>query len=155
MTFPNIPFPRVRRTRLSGYFVLPLIVALSALAACEDDPVEPEEPEIGTMRLLVGSQTLTFTEGGGPTTLSISGASTPISATFLDADGAALTLDAVEFELRIIPANTNVLTFTRTSAFSGTLNRVAAGTTLVEVGAYHNIEGHYDFGEFDISITVP
>jgi hypothetical protein len=155
MTFSDSTIRQAaRRSRFSAYFVLPLVVALSAVAGCDDDPVEPEEPEIGTMRITVGSQTLTFTEAGGPTTLTISGASTAIAATFLDPDGVPLTLDAADFELRVSPANAGVLTFTRTTAFSGTLNRVAIGTTTVELAAFHKGEGHDDFGEFVVTVTV-
>lgn len=144
---------RARLARLRALWVLPLALALG-VTACNDDPTEPEEPEIGTMRLTVGTQTLTYTEGGGPTTLMISGASTPVSATFLDSGGAALTLDGTEFEIQLIPANTGVLTFNRTTPFSGTLNRVSAGTTVVQIGVFHKLEGHFDFGTFDVSFTV-
>jgi hypothetical protein len=155
MTFPKLPFRHaVRRSRLSVYFALPLVVALSALTACDDDPVEPEEPEIGTVRLVIGTQTLNVTGSGTAPAVTISGASTLVTATFLDEDGAPLTLNSSEFEIRLVPATSGRVTFTRTGPFTGTLTRVAAGTTLVAVSVFHLGEGHDDFGPHNINLTV-
>jgi hypothetical protein len=155
MTFQKLASgPRAGRSRLAAYVVLPLVAALSALTGCGSDPVEPEEPEIGSIRLTVGSQTLVITEGGPQGTLTISGASSSVSVAFFDDVGDSMTLDADEFELRLTPANTGVLTFTRTGAFTGTLNRVSAGSTTMTVSAYHKVEQHDDFGPHTVSVTV-
>jgi hypothetical protein len=140
------------RSRQWIYAAVPLVVALSALTACEDDPVEPEEPEIGTVRLTLGSQTLNL-EGGATVSATISGASTAVSATFLADDGSALALDEDEFEIRLLPQTSGVVTFSRSGAFSGALSRVAAGSVVVDVEVFHKIEGHEDFSA-RLSLTV-
>jgi hypothetical protein len=142
----------MRRRSLKILFALPLVASLSALTACEDDPVEPEEPEIGTVRLTIGSQTVNLAPGA-TVSVTVSGATNAVSATFLGEDGSALTLDGSEFELRLIPRTTGRVTYTRSASFSGSLARVAAGSVLVDVQIFHLIENHEDF-EAVLNMTV-
>ena len=134
---------------------VPLMLGLTLAESACDDTEEPQEPAVVTMRLTVGAQVIDVTEGtvtGGPIVIN---GNTNLSATFLKADGSVETLvTADEFELRVTPANTNLVTFTRTGAFAGTLNRVAAGGTQLEVALFHLIEQHEDFGPVDVAITV-
>jgi hypothetical protein len=126
------------------------------LAACTG--AEPEaEPAVATMRLTVGTQTIDVADNGAVTPaagITIS-ANTNLTATFLKADGSAETLvTADEFELRVTPANAALVTFTRSGAFAGTLNRLASGSTQLSVELFHLIEQHEDLGPFNVPITV-
>jgi hypothetical protein len=135
--------------------ILAAALAIPFVAACDEDPIEPDEhAEVAEMRLTVGSQTVIFTEGGAQSGLTIPNGNATVTATFFDEDGDAIALHDDEFEVRIVPPNTNVVTFTRTGAFTGTLNGVADGTAVVEVGIWHLDENHYDFGDFDLNVTV-
>jgi hypothetical protein len=142
---------------------LPRLLAVGAMlsalvigAACSEDEVEAE-PEVATLRLLIGTNDTVLVSDNGTVTsgpIAIS-ANTTISAQWLKADGTPETIvtDAV-FQLNVIPANSGVVTFTRTSAFAGTLNRVSAGSTTIQFSLFHIAEGHEDFGPFPVSITV-
>jgi hypothetical protein len=142
---------------------LPRLLAVGAMlsalvigAACSEDEVEAE-PDVATLRLLIGTNdTVLVSDNGTVTSGPIAiNANTTISAQWLKADGTPETIvtDAV-FQLNVIPANSGVVTFTRTSAFAGTLNRVSAGSTTIQFSLFHIAEGHEDFGPFPVSITV-
>jgi hypothetical protein len=139
----------MRRTALAA-------AAVALVAACNNSSEPEPEPEVATMRLTIGAQTVDVSDlgvvTGGPIVIA---ANTAISAAWLRADGTADPLvTAADFQLTVVPANTGVVTFTRSSAFAGTLNRVAAGATTIEFSLFHVIEGHEDFGPFDVPITV-
>jgi len=127
--------------------------AVFALAACSST-TEVDEPEIGSVRLTVDGTVLVITPGGAQGTLTLNAGASSVSATFLDEDGAIMTLDPAEFEIRIIPANTTLLTFLRSTAFTGTLNRLGTGTTTMRVSVFHKDEGHDDFGPHTVSVTL-
>jgi hypothetical protein len=138
-------------------FVLGTMLTVLFLGtACDDEtPVEPE-PMVATMRLTVGSQTVDVASNGavtgGPIVIS---ANTAISAQWLLANGMPEPLvTAAEFQLNATPADMGVVTFTRTSAFAGTLNKVTTGSTTIAFALYHIEEMHEDFGPHNVSITV-
>jgi hypothetical protein len=140
-------------------FTTPLLVAALALpfiAACDEDPVEPDEhaEELAEVRLTVGSQTLTINEGGAQGDLTIPNGPSSVTATFLAGDGDAVTLDGEEFEIRLNTQNAAIVTFTRTGPFAGTLTGVADGSAVVAVSVFHKEEGHDDFGPFNVNVTV-
>jgi hypothetical protein len=140
------------RLRLATIVALPVALVVGA---CNDEPVE-QEPDVATMQLTVGTQTITVDNSGNVTggPIMVSG-TVNISAEFLRADGTPEPLvTGDEFELRATPANTGVVTFTRTGAFTGTLTGVSAGTTTIEFELYHLIEMHEDFGPFPVSVEV-
>jgi hypothetical protein len=91
---------------------------------------------------------------GGPITITRPTAPT-ISASFLNAAGSQ---DPVahggNFQLNATPADTSTLTFTRRSAFVGTLTGVAAGSTNLSVSLFHTTGGDNDFGPFPVPVTV-
>jgi hypothetical protein len=136
----------------------PLAITGALLVGCDDDGTEPEDDPadaIEEMRLTIGSGTVTIDRGGnvsgGPVT--IAAGATVVTAVFLDDEGATVGgLD--EFELRVTPTNTGIMTWQSTSAFSGTLTHVSAGSTTVGFALYHIEEMHEDFGPFDVSITA-
>jgi len=97
---------------------------------------------------------LLITQGGAQGTLTLDAAASSVSATFLDEDGEIMMLDPAEFEIRIIPVNTTLLTFLRSTAFTGTLNRLGTGTTTMAVSVFHKDEEHNDFGPHTVSVTL-
>ena len=138
----------------------PLVVgAMLAVAAfgtaCDDDEVVPE-PEVATLRLVFPSlndtvfvDVATGNVTSGPITIS---ANIAFNAQFLKDDGEPETLitDAT-FELRVTPVNTAMVTFTRTGAFGGSLNKIATGSTTIDFELYHLEEMH---GEWTRSVPI-
>ena len=144
-------------------FSIPSVRRLAALAliaatavACKEstDPGE-DEPEVSSMRLTVGSSTVTVAENGAVTggPLRISTTDQALSATFLRADGTPESLvTAAEFRLDVTGGTG--ITFTRTGPFGGTLRGASAGTVTVNFSLFHLIENHADFGPFPVSVQV-
>lgn len=129
----------------------PLLLATALPAGCNDE-APPPEPMVETVELTVGTQVVEVPSTGASITIS---GNTSVSARFLKADGTVETLvTADEFELRLESADTGVVTFTRSGPFAGTLNKVAAGQTTIEVILFHTIEQHEDFGPHPVTITV-
>ena len=133
------------------------LIALS-VAACEDSE-EPDldEPDITTVRLTVGSQTINISEScavtGGP--IQIGAGNTPLAATFLLDNGSPdPVVTSLNYELRATVANTALATIARTGAFTGTLARVAPGTTSITVVLFHDDDDD-DEEHNDFSCAVP
>jgi hypothetical protein len=135
-----------------------LLVAGAAIAACDDSTPPPApEPEVATLRLVIGGtdtvsvDVATGVVTSGPITIA---ATTTFMAEFLLANGQPepLVTDA-EFRLDVTPANPGVVTFSRTSAFAGTLNKVSAGATTINFALYHLEEMHNEFDR-PVPITV-
>jgi hypothetical protein len=118
------------------------VLALSA-AACGSDPSEPERAALGSLRLTVGGQTLIYSNGGTLAATSMA-ASTPVSAAFVGVDGSALILSGDEFEIRLSPRS-GIVSFNRLTPFSGTLNRNALGSVIVDVQIFDKAAGRADF----------
>ncbi len=142
--------------------LLQVVTAVSVAAtvsACGDDTAEPDpEPEVATMRLTVGTQTITVntsgTVTGGPLVVT-RGTNVAVAATWLRADGTADPLvTTAEFRLSGTSDNAATATFTHTAGFSGTIAGVAAGTTQLRFGLLHIAENHNDFGPFPVPVTV-
>jgi len=134
------------------------LIALTALAACDDSPTDEGDPaeSVVAMRLTVGTQTITINESGtvtgGPIVLPRG--NTVISAVFLDAGNAIVAgLDA-EFRLEVTTDNAGIATFTRLGTFNGTLTGVAVGQTTLRFALFHVEEDHEDFGFFGVPTTV-
>ena len=140
--------------------IVPFASALAmplAAAACGDDPAEPHDDpaeNVTAVRLTIGAQTVTVrTSGvtGGPVVLSVG--SNLVSAVFLDRDGDVVGGLQDEFELHI-ESPVSSITFTRSSAFAGSLNATQAGAaTTLTVELFHIEEGHGDF-EVQLPVTV-
>lgn len=139
-------------------FVLGAMLAVLAIGVgCDETVVPPPEPEVATLRLLFPGPDTVFVNAingmvtSGPITISANAAFT---AQFLKDDGSPETLVTnADFELRVTSNNTAFVTFTRSSAFAGTLNRVAAGSTTVNFNLYHLGEMHSEW-DHDVPITV-
>ena len=117
-------------------------VALAAgLLACDDNDDPPlDESKIATIRLTVGTQTITIDENcvvsGGP--IRISTGTTPVAASFLLANGTPDPIvTSADFQMNFTIANTGLASFTRTGAFNGTLTRGTAGNTTATVALFH------------------
>jgi hypothetical protein len=137
--------------------VITLFAAATALVACGDSTAPDDHEELPhEVRLTIGSQVVTITDGGvvtgGPIMIPVG--STSISAVFLDDEDAVMDLSADEYELRVVSDNTAVASFTRTSAFAGSLVGGTAGQTLLEVSLFHLEEQHEDFGPFNVTVVV-
>jgi hypothetical protein len=141
---------KIRRAMLA-----PLFMGLVLAVACDDEDDPDPSDSIVAMNLIIGNSAITVSESGaitgGPAIIQTSGV--PISATFVNSSGNVVA-GLNDFELRVTSENTGRVTFTRVSAFAGTLNRIAAGTTNLKIGLYHVLEGHFDFGEFTIPLNV-
>ncbi|MGQ0813717.1 MAG: hypothetical protein ACT4O1_04560 [Gemmatimonadota bacterium] len=138
--------------------IAPLLALTLFAGACDDDPVdEGDEPNVGIVRLTVGTQTVTWTKAtgavtGGPIVLTAN-TNVAVTAAFLLANGNSdPVVTAAEFRLEVEPASSNV-TFTSTGAFTGTLRGATAGTTTANFQLHHIPAGH-DEMDFNVSITV-
>jgi hypothetical protein len=144
-------------------------IALLALTACKDTTDPDHEPDVATLRLVVGTtnaQTVTVATGcavtGGPISLTVNQART-VSATFLNASGQPdpVANDADEFQLAggegqadPVPSPSSI-TFTRSGPFTGSLTGTAATTAgSMFVSLLHPVEGHEDWGPCAVPITV-
>jgi hypothetical protein len=153
----SLTFPR-RALGLSALFI-----ATAFATGCDDDddPVEPpDEPEVATIRMTIGAQTVTVdtdngTVTGGPILVPVGGAGSTITAEFLRADGQPdPVVTEADFVFRVFPADESVLTYTETSAFEGTLTGLQAGPTTMDVDLFHIPADHAEFGPFPIPVTV-
>lgn len=145
-------------TRASSSYRSITAAALAALvfaAGCRDSTGPDHEDEPHAVRLTIGTQVVTVDESGnvtgGPIVIPVG--QTPISAQFLADDGDVLTLNPAEYELRVIPVNAAVVTFTPTGGFAGTLTGVAAGNTSLTIQLWHIPAGHDDFEQL-VPVTV-
>ena len=142
-----------RRTLLAMLFVSTFTVS-----ACGDDGVEPEpEPEVATLRLVIGTQTVSVNVASGAVTggpVIIARGNTNVTATFLRADGSAEPLvTGTLFRLDASSSNSAVVTYTSTGPFTGTLNGLQAGTGTVTFALFHLEEGHNEWSR-GVSIQV-
>jgi hypothetical protein len=149
---------RITSFSLSRAVPLGAALALAAAVACSDTNESHAEPEVAFMRLTVGgTQTVTVDEfgtvTGGPITIPVG--NTSLVAEWLRADGTEdPNVHEDDFELRVVPANTGIVTFTRTAAFEGTLNGLQTGSTSASFALFHIEEQHEDFGPFSVGVTV-
>jgi hypothetical protein len=142
-----------RRTLLAMLFVSAFTVS-----ACSDDPVEADpEPEVATLRLVIGTQTVSVNVASGVVTggpVVIARGNTNVTATFLRADGSAEPLvTGTLFRLDGTSSNNAVLTYTSTGPFTGTLNGLQAGNGTVTFALFHLEEGHNEWSRA-VSIQV-
>jgi hypothetical protein len=130
--------------------------AFMLAVACDDDPGEAE-PEVATLRIIIGTDTVEVDEFGNVTggPISIPTGATSLTAEWLRADGSPEPLvDDAEFDLQGVPANTGVVTFSSATVFTGTLTGVASGSTTIDFALFHTAEQHEDFGPHTVPVTV-
>jgi hypothetical protein len=137
-----------------------LLVAALASTACDDDDLTDleDEPNVATMRLVVGTQTINVVAAtgvvtGGPIVIA-RGASVNVNATFLTPSGSIdPVVSSTAFRLSATSFNTSVVTFTPIGSFNGLLTGVSAGTTTIEFGLFHQAEQHNEFA-WPVTVTV-
>jgi hypothetical protein len=137
------------------------MAALLTTAACSDDPTEPEdEPEVQTMTLTVGANSITFdkTTGAASGVLTVPAGTSTVAAVYKKADGTVESLvTSTEFDLRITPTTPANLSFTPNGAFSGTLvtsGLASNATTTARAALFHKAEQHEDFGPYNFTLRI-
>ena len=143
------------------------LLALTALivAGCNGGLVEPElevEPVVGLhfedgyLATTFGSTLVDVWAGGqvvGDPLVIAAGTPTPVVATFHDA-ASNLVMGLDEYELVVAPADSTLLRYTRTGPFTGTLTRLASGTTTIQLGLRNTMRQLEDFGPFPVPVAV-
>jgi hypothetical protein len=140
-------------------WMAPVFAFALMTSACGDDPVDGgPEPDVATMRLVVGTQTINVNASngavtGGPLVIA-SNTNVSVAGTFLRADGSPDPLvTGSTFALDVVVLPGSNVTFTRTGPFAGTLRGTTAGSTTIQFGLLHLAEGHNEF-EFNIPVTI-
>jgi hypothetical protein len=135
-----------------------LVFATLAIAAtaCRDstDPGD-REPEVATIRLTVGSSVVTVAANGAVTggPLLLTTTDQTITAEFLRADGTPEPL-ITSATHRFDVISGSGITFTRASAFSGSIRGWTSFTTIIEVLLFHLAENHDDLGPFPVQVRI-
>lgn len=137
------------------------LALLATIAACGDDPVEPEdEPEIQTLTLTVGANSITIdkTTGAASGQLPVPAGTSTMTAVWKKSDGSLEALvTSAEFDLKVTPTTPANLSWTPTGAFGGALTTTGLAsnqTTTAQVSLFHKAEQHDDFGPYTITIRV-
>jgi hypothetical protein len=135
-----------------GLFVAAAFAALSGAIACEE---LGRDPQLSTMMLYFpgGDTVLVDIESGvvssGPITMF---SDVDFSAEFFAGDGTPDSrVTEVRFRLDLVPANPAIVSFTRVTQFSGSLNKLGTGTTNIRFALY-NLETMQN--EFDLPVDV-
>lgn len=133
------------------------LMLLPVMAACSDDngPVDNTDPgeDVVLIRLTIGTATVDVTAGGASRGVDVPRGATSIDAAFLNANGNPVTLPASStYALDVVSSNTQRLTFTRTGAFSGSLNGLQTGAVTLSVSLVHG--SHTDFSPRTVNVNV-
>ena len=147
-----------RISRKQRYLPFAAALLVATVIACDDDPtdIEEHEPDVDSVQLVIGGTTVTISGTGvvtgGPVTIPVG--NTSIVATFLNADGDPDPIAmSDEFRLEIVSDDEDVVSFTSTGGFAGTLVGGEAGATVIDVQLFHIEEGHEDFSQ-PLPVTV-
>ena len=139
--------------RLAALALIALVA--SGTAACSDDEDEDDEPSIGQITLQIGSVTINSIGGNPPSTpVVIPRGNHAVTVTTRASNGQTITLSPSEFELRITSTNNAVASYSKATAFGGTLNAAAAGSATLNVQLFHLVENHPDYEIRTLPITV-
>jgi hypothetical protein len=132
---------------------------LLTVSACDETLSPDGEPAVESMRLVIGSQTVTVSPSGvtgGPIDLG-TGANT-VTAFFLGANGLPdPNVSAAAFQLNVQVLGGAPITFQRsaTNPFAGTLTATAAVQgAQIRFSLFHIEEQHEDFGPFTVTANV-
>lgn len=143
-----------------SFRALAVAAFVSAIAAgCDGNSTgsDEQEPEIASVRVTVGAQSVTITNNGTQTgTLTVPRGNSTVAVTWLRADGSVETVvTSSEFEVRMVAASgTSGVTFTPNGAFGGTLNTTSAGQKVLRLSLFHLEEQHDDFGPLNLTLTA-
>ena len=156
-------FARIQSAVRLGAFA-PLVLVLFSTTACTVEVVKPvyeteDSPSVhfgdGYLATMFGSTLVDIWAGGqvvGNPVVVAPGDPMVITSAFHDA-GANMIMGLTEYDLVMTPA-APLVTFKRTGALTGTLARVAPGSTVLMVGLHNNERQLEDFGPFPVPLTV-
>lgn len=145
----------MRRFALASAFV-----AILTTASCDSETIggTDGEPNVTSMRISTGTQTVTInangTVTGGPLNLPAN-SSTAITATFLTSDNVPdPNVTQVSFQLNV--SSSGAVTFQRSNVnpFAGTLNTSGSGSSSVSFSLYNLEEQRNIFGPFSVSVVA-
>jgi hypothetical protein len=146
----------MRRPALAALFATLLVTA-----SCESDIIDgfiDGEPNVGSMRISTGTQTITInsagTVTGGPLILGF-GSTVTITATFLTPDGDPdPNVTQASFQLNV--TSSNLVSFQRNNVnpFAGTLTALGRGTTQLTFSLYDLEEQEDNFGPWTVPVVV-
>lgn len=156
LLIPRSLMMTLRKLNLRLVVATAAVAAIPALSACRS-PTDDGDParDVAIVRLVAGPASVDITRGGAQgAVLSLAVGEIPLTAVFLRQSGDTLRLNQNDFEIRLQPANAQIVTFARTSAFAGTLTGVAQGNTVVSVSLFHISGNHEDFGPHDLTVVV-
>ena len=150
-----------RRAAAAAVLALALFGAACSDSTGTDD--DEHEPEVATMRLTIGNSTVNVsangTVTGGPLVIP-RGATTPITASFLKADGTPdPKVTASEFRLQVtLSTGVTGITFANATpnGLNGSFTTTATATGgQIRFALLHIEENHEDFGPFPVTVQVP
>lgn len=137
-----------------------LAVVLLAATSCESDliPGLDGEPNVTSMRLSIGLQTITISSSGnvsgGPITLPV-GAPITVSAGFLDPEGQPdPNVTQASFQLNVSSGGSVVFQRNNVNPFSGTLTASSAGSATVSFTLYDLENQEAVFGPWPVSVVA-
>lgn len=111
------------------------LAVLASGAGCSDSASPDGRVDLHAIRLTVDEQVVTIEDGGavtgGPLVLAVGDVG--LMAQFLDQDDELAPVPPAEYRLEVVPDDEGVVTFTRQTAFAGTLTGVAAGNARLAV----------------------
>jgi hypothetical protein len=141
-----------------GLHALAVAALVSSIAACDGDSTGTEdEPNVASVRVTVGAQTVTISNNGTQTgTLTVPQGNSAVTVAWLRPNGTVESLvTSDEFNVRMTAAaGTSGVTFTSSGAFGGTLNATSAGQKVLRLSLFHLEEQHEDFGPLNLTLTV-
>lgn len=131
--------------------VLFAALALSVGACDPETPTRNDHPDVASVRLTVGSQTVTVTESGQTGTLTVPQGQSTVGITWLDSGGSTITFtQVVTLQIVSVTAGTGV-SFAASGLGGGLLTTTSAGQKSVTVRLIHG--DHPDF-EATMNFTV-
>jgi hypothetical protein len=142
---------------MSKWMRAAVLVLVPLMASCTDDeePLVSNDPgdAIAIIRLTIGQTTVDVTSSGASRDVDVPRGATTLAATFINNNGTTVTLpSATTYALDVVSSNTGRLTFTRTGAFTGTLNGVLSGAATISVNLVHGSHSHV--GPRTVNVTV-
>jgi hypothetical protein len=139
---------KIRRAAPALFAVLAL-----SLGACDpESPTDNDHPDVGSVRLTVGAQSITVNEAGAQTgTLTVPVGESSVAVAWLDSNGAAASFhQVVTMQIVAVGAGTGV-SFVSAGTVGGLLTTTSAGAKTVTVRLIHG--DHTEFSQ-NVTFTV-
>lgn len=153
----------MRTTGWMQYARVAVAVLLLATVACEDETSGPDDDggfgaSVDALQLKVNAQTLTLYSDGkitlGP--LVFFRPNAPVTVTLLDRNGSPIqNVDPSIVQVNIGSQSNNVVNFSRTNEFSGTLVAgTNAGSTFLFVALFDKVKRKAVFGPYPVPVQT-